>query len=92
MIASVLSESAIVAGQLTAIAVCAALLGRLLLGAIRFFVKLANAASIITHEFVPKGGGSMRDAIDRIETRQVIDGDRLSNLESFAEEVKAERE
>lgn len=85
MIASVLSESALVAGQITAIAVCTALLGRLSLGAIRFFVKLANAASIITHEFVPNGGSTMRDAIDRIE-------DRLCNLESFVEEVKAERE
>ncbi len=85
MIASFLSEWAIVAGQLTAIAVCTALLGRLLIAVIRFFVKLANAASIITHEFVPNGGSTMRDAIDRIE-------DRLCNLESFVDEMKAERE
>lgn len=85
MIASFLSEWAIVAGQLTAIAVCATILARLLWAAMKFFRKMGTAATIIVHEFVPNGGSTMRDAIDRIE-------DRLCNLESFVDEVKAERE
>ncbi len=85
MTASVLSESALVAGQLTALAVCATILARLLWAAIKLFRKMGTAATIIVHEFVPNGGSTMRDAIDRIE-------DRLCNLESFVDEVKAERE
>lgn len=85
MIATLLGEWALVAGQITAIAVCSTVLARLLWAVIKFFRKMGIAATIIVHEFVPNGGSTMRDAIDRIE-------DRLCNLESFVEEVKAERE
>lgn len=85
MTASVLSDAAIVAGQLTAVLVCVTILARLVWGAIKFFRKVANAAALITHELVPNGGSTLRDAVDRIEAR-------VQRLESVVDEVKAERE
>lgn len=42
--------------------------------------KVADETAQVTHEMRPNSGGSMRDAIDRIERRQEEHGKRLGQL------------
>lgn len=55
---------------------------------LRFVRKSVHAFDIVIHELQPNHGTSIRDAVDRMEKRQIADGERLLRLEEFAKSVE----
>ena len=64
----------------------------------RFFRRVAEGVEFVSDQMRPNGGGSMRDTLDRMETRQVnVEGvqaalaDRLARVESKLDQHMKEK-
>lgn len=64
-----LIEAARILGAAAAIVAACALIGRVILGMHRTASRIEKTFELVHHELNPNNGGSVRDAIDRIETK-----------------------